>query len=128
MAEINTIWTYNGQEFTLDMNDLNDLHRFDKAKEAQRSVHAKLPIGANDARELIAYCEGIRAMFDTLFGEGASEKLLGDTRKPTDYDAVFESFNDFLYAQTRDITEKRMKMLNKYKPNREQRRVFEKTK
>ena len=126
MAEINTTWEYNGQKFTLDMNDLDDLERFDKAKQAQQRATAKLLPGANEARDLIAYCEGIRALFDTLFGEGTAEKLLGNTKKPTDYDAVFESFYDFLYDQTKEIAERRAKMLAKYKPNREQRRILEK--
>ena len=125
MAEINTTWTYNGQEFMLDMNDLDDLRRYDAAKKAQRPA---LNIDQTEVTPVIEYCEGMRRMFDTLFGEGTAEKLLGDTKKTTDYDSVYESFNDFLFAQTKDIAENRKKMLNKYKPNREQRRILEKSK
>lgn len=123
MAEINTKWKFNGHEFTLDMNDLDDLHRYDAALKAQRPA---LNLGQTEITPVIEYCEGMRRMFDTLFGEGTAEKLLGDTKKTTDYDAVFESFNDFLYAQTKEIAERRQKMLDKYKPNREQRRFLEK--
>ena len=123
MAEINTTWEYNGQKFTLDMNDLDDLRRYDAALKAQRPAFNP---GQTEITPVIEYCEGMRRLFDTLFGEGTSEKLLGDTKKTTDYDAVYESFLDFLYAQTRDIAEKRAKMLAKYKPNREQRRFLEK--
>lgn len=123
MAEISTKWTYNGHEFTLDMNDLDDLRRYDAALKAQRPAFNP---GQTEITPVIEYCEGMRRMFDTLFGDGTAEKLLGDTKKTTDYDAVFESFNDFLYAQTKEIAERRQKMLNKYKPNREQRRFLEK--
>lgn len=120
-----TTWTYNGHEFHLDMDNLDDLRRYDAALKAQRPAFSA---NQTEITPVIEYCEGMRRLFDTLFGEGTSEKLLGDTKKTTDYDAVYESFNDFLYAQTREIAEKRAKMLNKYKPNREQRRILDKAK
>ena len=123
MAEINTIWTYNGQEFELDMNDLDDLRRYDAALKAQRPAFNP---GQTEIAPVIEYCDGMRRLFDTLFGDGTADKLLGDTKKTTDYDAVYESFLDFLNAQTKEIAERRQKMLNKYKPNREQRRFLEK--
>ena len=121
----NTTWTYNGHEFYLDMDNLDDLRRYDAALKAQRPAFNP---GQTEITTVIEYCDGMRRLFDTLFGEGTSEKLLGDTKKTTDYDAVYESFNDLLYAQTKDIAEKRAKMLNKYKPNREQRRILDKAK
>lgn len=118
MTEINTVWVYNGHEFPLDMDNLDDLERYESAQNEQRTYLAKQTSLVSEARQLIAYCGGIRVLFDTLFGEGTAEKLLGDSRKPTDYDAVYESFNDFLYAQTHEAAVRREKMLNKYKPNR----------
>ena len=128
MTENKTVWTYNGCELTLDMDDLDDLERYDKAKNAQQTYTAKQVSLTSEVRPLITYCEAMRVLFDTLWGEGTTEKLLGDTRKPSDYDAVYESFNDFLFAQTKEISERRDKMLRKYMPNREQRRAIEKAK
>ena len=128
MTDNKTVWTYNGHEFSLDMDDLDELERYDKAKNAQQTYTAKQINITSEVRPLITYCEAMRVLFDTLWGEGTAEKLLGDTRKPSDYDAVYESFNDFLYTQTKEISERRDKMLRKYLPNREQRRAIEKAK
>lgn len=122
-----TIWTYQNQTFELDMNDLDTLDKYDRAVEAMKSAFAECPVGATDARRLIAYCEGIRRMLDTIFGEGTADELLGDTRKPTDFDDVYESLTDFVHEQTAANAERRQQILNKYKPrqNREQRRAME---
>ena len=122
------IWTYQNRTFELDMNDLDTLARYDEAVTAMKSAFTECPLGSSDARKLIAYCEGIRRMLDTLFGEGTAEDLLGTTRKPTDFDAVYESLTDFVHEQTAANAERRAQILNKYKPkpNREARRTLEK--
>ena len=122
-----TIWTYQNRTFELDMNDLDALDKYDKAVEAMKSAFAECPHGATDARRLIAYCEGIRRMLDTLFGEGTADELLGDTKRPTDFDDVYESLTDFVHEQTAANAERRSQILNKYKPrqSREQRRAME---
>ena len=122
-----TSWTYQDQTFELDMNDLDTLSRYDDAVEAMKSAFAECPAGATDARRLIAYCEGIRRMLDTLFGEGTADELLGDSKRPTDYDDVYESLTDFVHEQTAANAERRAQILGKYKPrqNREQRRAME---
>lgn len=122
-----TTWTYQGQTYELDMNDLGTLARYDEAVTAMKSAFEECPVGATDARHLIAYCEGIRRMLDTLFGEGTADELLGDSQRPTDYDDVYESLTDFVHAQTAATAERRAKLLSKYKPqpNREQRRAVE---
>lgn len=122
-----TSWTYQDQTFELDMNDLDTLSRYDDAVEAMKSAFAECPVGATDARRLIAYCEGIRRMLDTLFGEGTADELLGDSKRPTDYDDVYESLTDFVHEQTAANAERRAQILGKYKPrqNREQRRAME---
>lgn len=122
-----TSWTYRSRAFELDMNDLDTLARYDSAVEAMKSAFAECPPGATDARHLIAYCEGIRRMLDALFGDGTADALLGGTRKPTDFDAVYDSLTDFVHEQTAANAERRAQILNKYKPkqNREQRRAIE---
>lgn len=125
MAEINTTWTYNGHEFSLDMDDIETLELYDAACAAMQSAQDELPSGASEIRRLIAYCEGIRRMMDTLFGEGTAEKLLGGSRKPSDYDDLYDDFTDFIHNQTAERTERRKKILSKYGPNRAARRAIE---
>lgn len=124
-----TVWKYAGKTFDLDMNDLGTLDQYDRAVGAMKAAFAECPAGATDARRLIAYCDGIRRMLDVLFGEGTADALLGDSRRPTDYDDVFESLTDFVHEQTAADAEHRTQILNKYKPrqNRGQRRALEQT-
>lgn len=124
---MHTTWTYNGKSFTLDLNDVTGLSRYDEALAAQRSAFTELPLQASEPRQLIAYCEGIRRLLDTLFGEGTTKMLLGDSAKPTDHDDLYESFLDFVHDQTAADAERREKLIRKYKPdpNREQRRALE---
>ena len=123
----NKTWICHGQAFTLDLNTLDGLDRYDKALDAQRSVFAALPAGASEPRKLIAYCEGIRVLLDALFGDGKAALLLPGDAAVTDYDDVYESFTDFVRTQTEATAERREKLLRKYKPapNREQRRALE---
>ena len=124
---MNTSWSCNGHRFHIDMNDLETLERYDAAVLAMRGEFQKLPAGATDARQLIAYCAGVRAMIDTLCGEGTTELLISDSKRPTDYDDVYESLTDFVHDQVADAAERRQKLLRKYKPdpNREARRVLD---
>lgn len=122
-----TEWTYRGQTFQLDLDDLAGLARYDDALAAQRSAFAELPAGASEPAQLLAYCEGIRRLLATLF-DADVDALLDGSSKPSDYDMLYESFMDFVREQTAETAERRAAMLRKYKPdpNREQKRAMEK--
>ena len=126
MAEINKIWMFNGHEFPLDMDDTEVLERYDAAVLAMREAFRELPLNATDARQIVAYCAGVRAMIDTLCGEGTTTLLIGESKRPSDFDVVYESLIDFVHEQTDAAYKHRLHLLNKYKPNREQRRNMDK--
>lgn len=122
-----TTWIYNGISFELDLDSLDGLARYDAAVQAQNAKLAELRSGVSGAREVIVYCEAVTALLDTLFGEATTDYLLEGSARPSDYDALYESFQDFVHEQTAAAAERRKKILNKYKPNpnREQRRAIE---
>lgn len=125
---MSTTWTYNGHSFELDLDSVDGLERYDKAIQAQNARFAELTAGTSGAREVLVYCDAITALIDTLFGEDTTDYLLEGSARPSDYDALYESFQDFVHEQTAAAAERRAKILNKYKPNpnREQRRAIEK--
>ncbi len=120
-------WTYNGHTFPLDMNDLSGLAAYDAAIAAMKSAFAEIPPDASNARQIMAYCEGIRRLLDTLWGDGTADALLGDSKTVTDYDDLYESFTDFVHEQTEATAKRREALLHKYapQPNREARRAIE---
>ena len=122
-----TTWTYNGKIFELDLDSLDGLTRYDAAIKAQNAQLAELRTGVSGAREVLIYCDAVTALIDTLFGEDTTDYLLEGSARPSDYDALYESFQDFVHEQTAAAAERRKKILNKYKPqpNREQRRAIE---
>lgn len=122
-----TVWQYGGMNLEFDLDSMEGLERYDAALTAQKSAFTELPVGASEPRQVLAYCEGIRRLLDSLFGEGTADKLLKDATRPSEYDALYESFLDFIHPQAVAQAENRDKRINKYKPdpNREQRRAVE---
>lgn len=122
-----TTWEIGGRTFTLDLDTVEGLARYDDALAKQKSVFAELPAGASEPRQLLAYCAGIRMLIDTLFGDGVTSGLLGEDAPVSAYDTLYESFADFVHDQTEEHAKRREAILNKYKPqpNREQRRAVE---
>ena len=124
---MHTTWEFSGRTFELDLDDIFTLSKYDAALKAQNAAFAALPPGATDAAQLIAYCDGIRALIDALFGEGVTDELLSGSVKPSDFDTLYESFKDFLHEQTEANAKRRAEIIAKYRPdpNREQRRAIE---
>lgn len=124
---MSTTWTYNGHSFELDLDSMSGLERYDAAIKAQNAKLSELSAGVSGAREVLVYCDAVTALLDTLFGEDTTDYLLEGSARPSDYDALYESLQDFVHEQTAAAAERRKKILNKYKPepNREQRRALE---
>ena len=71
--ENNYIWSINGCEFEVDMEDADTAERYVSAlKILENSQNIKV----NSLSEKIrAYCKAFREFYDTFLGEGTSEKL-----------------------------------------------------
>lgn len=121
----NTVWEYNGSSFELDLSDLDFAESYEVAlanlqkREKNRSKDGRL---SDRIRE---YDAMIRGLFDDLFGEGAGDAVLGETRNTANCDAAFDSLLEFVVAQQEENNRATNAMVSKYEkylPNRAQRR------
>ena len=95
-----TTFTYNGASFHFDIEDIEDLQRYEDAYE-QMAVDQKLIKKDGKKSEYVkSYCDMIRRMFDNILGAGAGEKICGERyNSRTDTDA-YNAFLAFVAAQT----------------------------
>ena len=65
-----------------------------------------------------------RNLFDQLFGEGTANKIFANQpMSAAVYEEAYDSFLTFAKTQTTAANERRNALLNKYQPNRAQKRA-----
>lgn len=111
------IWTVNGCEFELDMEDAETAERYLSAMEVLE--HAKNADFSNLAEKIHVYCKAFRDFYDVLLGENASGKIFtGINDNCRKYDEVYVSLLDFI-AKQRAVSSNRMHEISKkYAPKR----------
>lgn len=114
------IWTVNGCEFELDMEDAETAERYLSAMEVLEN--ARDMDFSNLLEKIRVYCKTFRDFYDTLFGENASEKIFSGIKDNTrKYDEIFSSLLDFI-ARQRAVSSNRMNEISrKYAPKRQKR-------
>ena len=111
------IWTVNGCEFEIDMEDAETAEKYDSAiavlEDAENIEFSTL------SKKIRAYCKAFRDFYDTLLGENASEKIFaGINDNCRKYDEIYSSLLDFI-AKQRAISSNRMNEISKkYAPKR----------
>lgn len=115
--ENNYIWTVNGCEFELDMEDAETADRYLSALKVLEN--AKGSNFSNIAEKIRAYCKAFREFYDVLLGEKASEKIFAEINDNCrKYDEVYSSLLDFI-AEQRAVSSNRMnEIAKKYAPKR----------
>lgn len=118
-----TVWKYNGNSFVLDLEDQDDIERFEEAVRVLESREKNLPKDGPLSLRNGAYCNAYCEFFDSVFGAGSAEKIFNGKRNSRVCDFVyFEEFIPFIRNQSTEKNNRSRSMVNKYKPNREQRR------
>lgn len=67
----------------------------------------------------VDYCKKCRQVLDGLLGEGACQKIFGDTNRYAMFDDYFEQLSETLGEMEIDIKAIKEKLVNKYKKNKE---------
>ena len=67
----------------------------------------------------VDYCKKCRQVLDGLLGEGACQKIFGDTNRYAMFDDYFEQLSETLGEMEIDIKAIKEKLVNKYKINKE---------
>lgn len=125
----NTIWEINGVSLTLDLADADVMERYETAFDKMAEEEKQLPKDGKQSERIRAYCKLYRNMYDRIFGDGASGKIFMDQPdNASAYDEVYDNFLSFIRTQLVGTAEKRAERLNKYRPNRAQKRAVNKKK
>lgn len=117
------IWRVNGCEFILDLQDVDEIERFEKAIERMDIAEKALPKDGKASDRMRAYCMMYRNLYDDLFGEGAAQKIFGDTNNARVCNEVYEQFLTFVESQGEVASTSRRRITERYSPNRAQRRA-----
>ena len=117
------VWNVNGHSFELDMQDVENARRYEKAFAIMGEEEAKLPKDGKDSDRILAYCMLFRHLFDNLLGEGAADLIFGKTNNARIMNEVYEDFLSFVANQGAALAETQARMLGRFSPNRAQRRA-----
>lgn len=124
---LNTTWEYNGHKFELDLTDADTIERSEDAFALMQEEEKKLPKDGKTSVKIRAYCSLFRKMFDSHFGEGAGNAIIGEKDSIANCHAAYDSFLAFV-AEQADARNNFANELNKKYTNRAQRRAAAKKK
>lgn len=106
-------------EVDFDFLDADDVERFEKeAKRVKEACEMKNKEEMSYSEVIREECNIIDTFFDNVFGEGISEKLFNGKKNLNEHIKAFEDIVNKKIEQQRDL----QNTLNRYQPNREQRR------
>ncbi|MCQ2053392.1 MAG: hypothetical protein MJZ03_05615 [archaeon] len=112
------IWEINGQSLELDLDNADNMERYENAFEIMSEEEKNLSEEGRQSERIRAYCRLFENLYDRIFGEGTSEKIFeGIPASIGRYDEIYESFLNFVKNQALEIAkasaERRMKYLPK---------------
>lgn len=118
------VWEINGISLPLDLEDVEVMERYENAFDAMTSEEKTIRIDGRASGRIRAYCMLFRNLFDHLFGDGTAEKIFaGKPMSAAVHEEVYMDFLKFVTAQTSAANERRAVLLDRYRPNRAQKRA-----
>ncbi len=75
-----TVWKIHGHELRFDMEDAEELERYEAAFARMAETERSLVRTGKKSAIVRAYCEMYCTLFDNLFGAGAAQKLFEGRR------------------------------------------------
>ena len=108
----------NDVELELDLMDADMAEKYEKAyRKMQRDV-TNFPNNLSLAENIRKQCKLIFNFFDEVFGEGTSKKIFGNKTNLRECIKAVETLIDHVNKDTEEAN----KIINKYSPNRVERR------
>ena len=118
------IWEINGISLELDLEDADVMERLEKAFETMKNDESAVPKDGKASVRIRAYCAMFHNLFSNIFGSEETEKIFkGVPTNSSAYDDVYISFLEFINAQKDDIARAKSEKLERYRPNRQQKRA-----
>lgn len=120
-------WEINGLSLELDLDDADNMERYENAFELMAKEEMEMPKDGRHSGRIRAYCQLFHRLYDRIFGEGTSEQIFDGVKQSIKtYDEIYLSFLKFVQAQMVSAAQERAEWRSKYFPNREQRRAASK--
>lgn len=117
-----TKWEINGTTLVLDIDDIGDLERYERAFKQMGEAAKQIPKDGTASEITKAYCKTFYDMYDCIFGSGTAEKIHQKKYSAAECETVYASFLAFVSAQ-RTARDAARAQIARYLPqNRAQRR------
>jgi MoaA/NifB/PqqE/SkfB family radical SAM enzyme len=110
-------------EVEIDMADYEFQVKYEKAFEEMIKEEKALQKVGKNSEITKGYCEMFNHLFDNILGEGISEKLFAGKYNTLTTNRVYGELLEICSAQVKSNNAERDKIINKYRPNRAQRRA-----
>lgn len=121
-----SLWKFGEFEGEVDFTDADFLDALDEAKEVMVEMQKDVPTVGKSSDIIRAQCACFYAFFDTLFGDGAGERIFCGRNSINLCNEATDSLREFEEAETNLLEEKYQKYEVQQHGNRQQRRAYQK--
>lgn len=123
MSHVNTKWEINGLTYELDLEDADTAERYESAFDLMEKEEKQMPKDGKNSEKIRAYCKLFENLYDRIFGKGSGKAILGEKANTRICNEVYDAFLNFVATQKSESLAFQNSMVNKYSPNRAQRRA-----
>lgn len=118
-----SLWKWNDVELEIDMEDVDFLERYEGAFDNLDIKEKELQKTGKKSEIARGYCGMFYNLFDEIFGPGTGKKLMGEKMNVRICEECYDSFIAACQKCVIDANKRQNAMINKFKPNRAQRRA-----
>jgi hypothetical protein len=120
-------WEINGQSLELDLDDYENMKRYEDAFELMSKEESEMPKDGRQSERIRAYCQLFQRLYDRIFGEGTADKIFsGMPLSIKAYNEVYGSFLQFVQNQRIQAVQEQAEWRENHLINRKQRRAVSK--
>lgn len=123
--EKNTIWSINGLELEMDLDDVETLEKYEKAFTEMDIQEKEFPKDGKTSEIVRRYCDLYYRLFENLFGKDDADKMVQKKYHMGQWEEVYASFLKFASLQMNAINARRNAIIQPTK-NRAARRSKQK--
>lgn len=123
--EKNTIWSINGLELEMDLDDAETLEKYEKAFTEMDNQEKEFPKDGKTSEIVRRYCDLYYRLFENLFGKDDAVKIVQKKYHMGQWEEVYASFLKFASLQMNAINARRNAIIQPTK-NRATRRSKQK--
>jgi len=116
-------WKWNNVELEVDMEDYDFMMKYNDAFKKLEEEEKEVQKIGSGPEILKAYCDLFYHLFDNIFGDGTANAMFNGRKNSRVCEECYDSFIHHCKKQTIEANRRRSEYVNKYRPNRAQRRA-----